>query len=403
MRVLVVSNAYPPLSRGGYEACCELVVEHLRFRHDVLVLTAAEQGHVPGQPWVHRRLPRFSQISGDTVGAPLATARAIRRLRSTLAAFAPQVGFVWNASGLPFGAIRLLELSGVPLVFSVHDPWFGEYEQADPYARYLDGGQRGIRRAWTGVVRGLNRLPGLRVSLSGDTRAAICWNSESLRRRVEAPSRISPVLERTIHPATPHERALLAIERRPRHDGMILFIGRVEWVKGPDLAYRVLAELRARDGHDWRLVLAGAVDPRLAGELEALSESLGLRGRIELKGPTEPAGLAQLYAEADVLLVPSRWQEPFGLVALEGAMARIPVVAARSGALPEVLVEGEHGLFFDIEDVSGAADAVASVLRDTDATAERVERAFARACTFSIDRYVRETERFLTEAVELLR
>jgi glycosyltransferase involved in cell wall biosynthesis len=403
MRILVVTNLYPPVAHGGYEACCQLVVDRLRERSDVRVLTSDERAHdAPRESWIWRRLPLFSGASDTFTAAPL-TRRAIREVRRALADFVPDFVFVWAGSGIPKGAIRVLETEGVPLAFSIHDYWFDRPYEHDPFVRYLVGGETGVRAVWSRLMRVCNRLPSLGVDdLSRVTPAAVCWCSESTRRLTSISATVDPVLEQTIHPATNHESTLSNLQRQPGERTTIAFVGRVSAEKGPDVALRALSALGREHGIDADLVLCGNAAADIGRELEELGRELGISDRVRLMGALGPEALAHVLASAHVLIIPSVWQEPFGLVCLEGALARIPVVASRSGGMTEILVDEEHALFFPIGDAGAAAAAIARVLTQPDETAARVARAFARASEFSIARYLRESESFVTQAYDVL-
>ncbi len=404
MRILVVTNLYPPIASGGYEACCALVVERLRERHDVCVLTSdegVERARV--QSWIWRRLPLFSGVSGDTLTSSLVTRRAIREVRLALRDFRPDLVFVWAGARIPKGSIRVLETCGVPLAFSIHDYWFDRPYEHDPFVRYLTGGEKGPRAVWSLVTALVNRLPSLRVDLSRVTPAAVCWNSDTTRRLTRISSTIEPVLERTIYPATVHEPRLSGLQRQPDQQTTILFVGRLTPEKGPDVALRALAALAGEHGIDARLVMCGTPATGMRAELEALARELGIAGRVRMLGAVADEKLAENLARAHVLLVPSTWQEPFGLVCLEGALARVPLVASRSGGMTEMLAEEQHALFFTSGDATAAAAAIARVLTQPQETAARASRAYARAAEFSIARYVDQSESFVDQASEALR
>ena len=97
-------------------------------------------------------------------------------------------------------------------------------------------------------------------------------------------------------------------------------------------------------------------------ELRALHASLAHRDRILLPG--QRADAAALLAGADVCVVPSVWQEAFGLAALEPMAAGVPVVATRVGGLPEVVVDGVTGLLVEPGSESGLTRALARLLGD---------------------------------------
>ena len=83
---------------------------------------------------------------------------------------------------------------------------------------------------------------------------------------------------------------------------------------------------------------------------------------------------------------------------IEGALARVPLVAADVGGIGEGMRDEEHALLFERGDASGASAALARVLQEPGPTAERVARALERAQAFRIGPYLDEQERFVLDA-----
>lgn len=155
----------------------------------------------------------------------------------------------------------------------------------------------------------------------------------------------------------------------------LLFVGRLQPVKGPDIAVRTLAEVH-RTHPDARLVVVGGVSGTGAGrsgpdELLQLGRDLGVADRLEIHPARPQTQLSALYRDADVVLVPSR-SESFGLVALEAQASGTPVVAAAVGGLGDVVRGG--GTLVDGHDPRDHAEAVRSYLA-APARAARVGRA----------------------------
>ncbi len=100
--------------------------------------------------------------------------------------------------------------------------------------------------------------------------------------------------------------------------------------------------------------------------------------------------------------MPSLWDEPFGLVAIEGALARVPVVAADVGGIGEGLHDEEHALLFGRGDADAAASSLERVLGDESGTAERVRRALVRAREFAIAPYLDGQQEFVQAAHDAL-
>ncbi|WP_413316521.1 glycosyltransferase [Agrococcus sp. 1P02AA] len=159
-------------------------------------------------------------------------------------------------------------------------------------------------------------------------------------------------------------RARLGV--RPE-DGLVVCVGRVQPLKGQDLAVRMLQHLPGAV-----LVLAGDATPGDERYLEALHDlarELGVERRVRHIGSLAREPLAQLLDAADVVVVPSR-TESFGLVPLEAAASGTPVVAARVGGLLESVVDGETGILIDGRDPMDWALAVGSILDDDDLQVE---------------------------------
>ena len=95
----------------------------------------------------------------------------------------------------------------------------------------------------------------------------------------------------------------------------------------------------------------------MAAELERLARELELEDRVKPLGQISQPEVAQLMSRASAIVVPSTWEEPSGGICLEAGLARLPVVAARSGGMPEGLLEEEHALYFPIRDHEACAAA----------------------------------------------
>jgi D-inositol-3-phosphate glycosyltransferase len=131
---------------------------------------------------------------------------------------------------------------------------------------------------------------------------------------------------------------------------IVALAGRMQPLKGHELAVRALAEVHALRGWAPLLVIAGEVTPGDEAFLEglrSLAGELGVASDIRFVGALHRDALAELLAEATVTLVPS-FSETFGLVALESAAAGTPVIGFRAGGLAESV--GEAGVLLDTRD-----------------------------------------------------
>jgi len=128
--------------------------------------------------------------------------------------------------------------------------------------------------------------------------------------------------------------------------------------KGIPYALEALRRLQG-DFPKAHLVIAG--DGEKAAELKRLTAALGLGERVHWLGWRDDA--ADLMAAFDMLLMPSLW-EGFGLVLLEAMARRLPIIASRVSAIPEVLAHGDAGILIAPRDVAGLTAAIARLLGD---------------------------------------
>ena len=137
---------------------------------------------------------------------------------------------------------------------------------------------------------------------------------------------------------------------------LFVFAGRLERLKGLDLALRALADVANGGRHpEARLVVIGD-DGGLAGErerLQGVAAELGLAGRVEFLGPVPQRELATYYAAADACLL-SSYTESFGLAALEAQACGTPVVTSRAAGIASVIEDGRTGFLVEGQDYATA-------------------------------------------------
>ncbi len=219
---------------------------------------------------------------------------------------------------------------------------------------------------------------------------------------VPTPSFVEPVLERVCHSVPRHGEIYERIERAPAAEPEIVFLGRVTPYKGVSVAIEALAKLRSAGRPSARLVVIGPEDPGHGAEMRALAEKLGVAAAVDWRGQRSPEESAAALSSAHAMIVPSVWDEPFPLVTIEAALARVPIVAADVGGIGEGMHDEEHALLFGRGDAAAAAAALERALGEPDATAVRVARAHERAGEFRLGPYLDAQEQFVLDAREAL-
>jgi D-inositol-3-phosphate glycosyltransferase len=169
----------------------------------------------------------------------------------------------------------------------------------------------------------------------------------------------------------------------PTDRPVVLFVGRIQPLKAPDMAIRALAHVRNDDA--LLVLVGGASGPAGEAEFEralALVGELGLDDRVRFVPPRPHHILSSYYRAADVVIVPSR-SESFGLVALEAAACGIPVVASAVGGLLNIVHDGVTGMLVDGRDPARYGRAISRLLADPVGAAAMGAAAAVRARRFT--------------------
>jgi D-inositol-3-phosphate glycosyltransferase len=162
---------------------------------------------------------------------------------------------------------------------------------------------------------------------------------------------------------------------------VLLFVGRIQRLKGIDVLIRAAHELR-EDGSPVTVLVVGGIprgthgrvsdEEREIARLRALTDELDLGRVVRFEGAIDQHRLPSYYRAADVTVMPSTY-ESFGLVAVESLACGTPVVASRVGGLPTVIRDGDNGLLVPWRHPRLFADKIRQVLTDP-ALARRLSR-----------------------------
>ncbi|MEM9768237.1 MAG: glycosyltransferase, partial [Cyanobacteria bacterium P01_D01_bin.71] len=180
---------------------------------------------------------------------------------------------------------------------------------------------------------------------------------------------------------------------------LVVFAGRLVWEKGIDVLIKAFVQVN-RHCPAARLIIAGDGPER--DRLQAQVHQRGLSDVVTLPGHLPRAEMEQRFNQAWVQVVPSRWAEPFGMVAAEAMMRGTAVIASAAGGLMEVVQNGQTGLLVPPEAVDALAQALLTLLSDRP-LAERMGQAgrtVAQAnfsATVFVDKFIHQYETLLSK------
>ena len=200
---------------------------------------------------------------------------------------------------------------------------------------------------------------------------------------------------KTLHPGVDHG-LFSPGDRRESRDALgldqdaatLLFVGRIQRLKGLDLAIESLAELKGSMERDVQLLIVGGPSGA-SGEAEVerlreLARSLGVLDNVRCVGPQPHARLPLFYRAADALVMCS-YSESFGLTALEAHACGTPVVATAVGGLGYIIDDGTSGFLVASRDPITFASPIRKLLTDRELARSMSSAAVARSARFSWD------------------
>lgn len=366
-RILAVGNMYPPHHVGGYELLWQAAMRRaLACGYDVRILVTdyrSDEHSEEDDPGVYRTLRWYWDLHQYTFvnQAPYQRLMVERHnaaeLVRHLEEFQPDVVSWWSMGGLSLAMIEQVRRAGIQAIFVVIDDWL-------VYGRRLDAWMRMWSKRPRLPAALIGRLTGIAVQVDVSSAGTLVFCSRyTLERARQAGTDVARA--RIVFPGI-DERFLTPAPRKP-WAWRLAYIGRIDRQKGVDTAVEALKHLPEHT----TLSIWGSGEASYVEEMRARAVALGLGNRVRFRGFVEREDLYSAYSEADAVVFPVRWEEPFGLVPLEGMGVGRPVVATARGGTREFVRHEHNALIFDADDDRALAACVIRLAGD-DALRDRL-------------------------------
>ena len=399
MRILVVSNLYPPHVIGGYELGCRDIVEALKQRgHELLVLTSTYgiQGK-SSDPEVKRELTLENSENGDNPRLYIREFANRRTFRRVLRSFRPDLIYFWNQTWLPGFLVKIAARANIPYVFYLSDDGLLRWRTDSLWQwwtfRHANLFKNAFKTLGRKVLSALSVIDGKAKSYYHHRQ----FTSEYIQKLVATTE--DPRFDRVIPWGIDIQRFPFRADTASRPT-RLLYVGQIVPHKGVRTAVEAMHILRNRFQIDDAVltVIGGTTTPEFVTKLEQLIATKDLAGCVRLLGKVDRARLAAIYQEHDILIFPSEWEEPFAITPLEAMASGLAVVGTTTGGSKEIFRDGENALVFRPQDAEGCARAI-SALMDDPATYRRLRDEGRRLVEerYSIDKMVDAIERHLLE------
>lgn len=410
MRILFISNLYPPHDLGGMEQLCREVVEDMRRRGHVCHVLTSRYG-VQGQPVPEEGLTRALYLQADLhhyrpldffLRRPSQDRANHRALRQTLDAFEPEMVFIWGMWNLsPRVAYWAEQWMPGRVAYNIASYWPIE---VDPHHSYWNnpGRRLGARIvlwpfAWIArrvlaAERYLSQLQFKHVSCCSQYMVDALTEAKAIPKgAVAILNGIDPGPFMANARSMPPEGAPLRL----------LYFGGLMESKGVHTAIEAMGLLQQHGlGQRLHLAIVGGGHPTYEARLVNLTRSLALEDKVTFCGRVPRSQIPGILAHHDVFLFTSVWPEPFGRTIVEAMAAGLAVVGADVGGSKEIFAHYPGDTLFAPGDAQALAHQIHRFLDDPELVSRLGEAGRDLVLErFTLERMVSNIEGWLEEIV----
>jgi glycosyltransferase involved in cell wall biosynthesis len=360
MKILYLNTLYSPDIRGGAELSLKLLVEGMQAKGHVVVVLCmvAEQGlkidfengvkvyraglkniYWPYSEKKHPTLSRLTWHFRDSYNAGMKSYVA-----EVLQKEKPDLVSCHNLAGWSVAVYDEIQKAGVPIIQVLHDLYLlcansNMYKGDAPCDKICLSCK---------LLRFKHQEKSAKV-------AAVVGISKSILNRFEQEGYFSAAQKYVIHNTRNIPDPGFRAKREPTETLKIGYLGTLSKIKGIEW----LIEEFQKTEMNATLSIAGKGKEKYEENLKAIAED----PRINFLGYVKPQ---EFFSVIDVLVVPSLWEEPLGMVAIEALANHIPVIANRAGGLKETVIDGFNGLFCEAENPNSLGRSMEKLSLDID-------------------------------------
>lgn len=406
VKILVLTNLFPPHHIGGYELICQTVVDLLRARgHEVHIVTSSHRAPgVPDSPELG--VDRVLELNGF-YGHPWRRIWPLRRveqennrtLRAGLERFRPDLVYVWNMGGLSKSMLFQLQDRGIPTVYYVSDHWIARGLSSDVWLSWWNDASPPWKRR---ALRVCLQIAGMRRRWSSlaPTRSPrqlafrrIYFCSRALRELTAQAG--WDVRHGAVIYCPVHSRYFQGQPPPPRPEARrLLYVGRLAEDKGVMTALNALALLGEQP--QFQFTICGRGDAEYEARLSTFAREHDLNVRFTSAGLDDMPGV---YRAHDILLFTSEWAEPFALTPIEAMASGLPVIGTATGGSAELFRHRANALVYPARNPAELANRIREFVSDCALRArcaaagyrEALEKYAAPVIVSQIERYLEET------------
>jgi glycogen synthase len=363
MKILVVSNYYPPFFVGGYELGCRDVVNRLTERgHDVRILTSTygkERSTSVPDSHVDRVLGLNSAPADSPQASKVNIFRDCQMLVRDVFRFKPDVVYFWNQASLSHWLVECARLLGRRIAFFLSDTCFTSWRTGAFLHRFAGSAaharfsliQAMFGNTW--LIKGHPVIQNQTCHFASDF-----LQQHAVNHGIHLDSEHSLVAHWGIDPTIFNRQ--FSASAHPWPPQKLLYVGQLIPQKGVHTAIEALSLFCKQPAFENASlsIVGGGTNLDYENELRSLAAQLGVSSKVHFMGRIDRTQLPTIYQNHDILVFPSIWDEPFAITPLEAMYSMLPVVGTLTGGSGELFVNRETAMTFE----AGNADSCVQAL-----------------------------------------
>ncbi len=410
MRLLIISNFYPPARPGGYTQWCHEVSQRLEAcGNEIGVLTSRYE--LEKAPTDEKNIFRLLHLQGDLhYYQPMhfftrwqqEQRENIANCRQVINMFEPDIVFVWGMWAMSKAVAAIAEkLMPGRVVYFLSDYWPAK---TDMHTAYW---QKTPRRNLRSLPKRLLRKSALTILNKQEPQElkfehVICVSAAVKEILLEAGIPVEQA--RVIHGGSDVTR-FFPVEKKGLGDRdklQLLYAGQLAEHKGVHTALAAVSQLaRRQTPPPIHLTLVGTGHPSYEQKLRDYVSENEIGQFVTFYGQVNPEEMPRILQQYDVLIFPSIYQEPLARMTQEAMATGLVVVGTTTGGTKEILIDGQNGLTFAPNDSTRLASHLDTIATDPELR-YRLSKAARQTVVekFTLERMVTEIENYLQEVVE---
>lgn len=379
MKILVLTNYYPPYYIGGYElACCDTVEFLKRAGHDVYVLTGNYKASSDKFQRVYRKLKYIDYSNPSFKDKNEIEEFNFKTTNEVIAKVKPDLVYVWSLRLVSMSPVWALEKLKVKKIFEIGDFWMKGFLSNSFFSK--------IKRK---VKETLPYFKSTKIKIDPIISVS-SWMKDEMKEKYGS-KKIFQIPNGT----------KISQEKFTKDNSTMryMFCGRIDFTKGLDLAIKALGRLKDAKKGDFEFHIYGEGDETYIRKCKNLVSALHLESNVIFHGKKN--NLANEYKKNHVLLMPTRMREPFGLVLIEAMNYGVVSIATNAYGPKEIIEHKKDGFLFKESDLDDLSAQVMNVHKNWTLLEDIRENGYQKVETkFDLNIVKKDVEKVLLDVVK---